>query len=57
MIKGELFMVLRRTLETEPIFYPEVLFGHEGDKKNELTIVYLIQGIFFLISLGLLIMA
>ena len=50
-------MVLRRTIETEPIFYPEVLFGHEGDKKNELTIVYLIQGIFFLISLGLLIMA
>ena len=49
-------MVLRRTIETEPIFYPEVLFGIEVDEKNELTIVYLIQGIFFLLSLGLLIM-
>ena len=49
-------MVLHRTRETEPVFYPEMLFGYEGYENKDLTIVYFIQGLFFLISLGLLIM-
>lgn len=57
MVKGVGFMVLHRTIETEPVFYPEMLFGYEGNENKDLTIVYFVQGLFFLISLGLLIMA